>query len=554
MRLVRTALSKRWRVTADALSVPDLRRLNVAYLGSQLAGWAYLVAIGVYAFDHGGASQVALMTVIRFVPAVVAAPFAGSLADRYPRRHVLVAVDMVRGSALAVAGVLVMSGAPPTAVYVAVAFSALAGTAFEPAKAALLPTLAHTAEQLTAANALGATIESTGLTLGPALGGLLLTVGSVQLVFFTLTGASVLSAVLVSRIAGEPVQDSPAAETESVLRRSLAGFSTIARDRTLRTVVSVFGVQMLAFGLLNVFLVAIGLQELHIGAGGVGWLNAAAGVGGILGGVLTVSLAGRRLAKPLALGMCLLGLGYLLAALIASEPAALIAMLLMNLGGLYVDIATFTLLQRAVDETVLARAFSVIGTIIVGSLLVGGGLAPALISLLGLRLALGVTGGAILIAIAVALPALVRIDAAARAPLDGLSLLRELELFKHLPVPLLEQLAADLVEQSAADGEVLVTQGEPGDAYYVIATGAAVVSVDGKQITHLGPGDGFGEIALLLQTPRSATVTAAGDTQLVLLMRDLFLTAIAGNEETRRAGQAIAQGLLSRARPVAMPI
>jgi MFS family permease len=492
------------------------------------------------------------MTVLRLAPAMLAAPFAGSVADRFPRRHVLIAVDLGRAGALTIAAILVMSGAPPLTVYLAIAVSALAGTGFEPAKAALLPTLARTPEQLTAANALSATIESAALTVGPALGGLLLAIASVQVVLFTLVAASLVSSLLIRRIQPEREREPRGAESGGVLRRSLAGFETIGRDHVLRTVVGLFALQMLAFGVLNVFIVAIAFDELHIGASGVGWLSAAAGVGGILGGLLTVNLAGRRLAGPFGLGMLLLGGAYLLIGAFANEPIALLGLVLMNVGGCYVDISTFTLLQRAVEEAVLARAFSVIGTIIVGALLVGGAIAPALISGVGLSGALAVTGGLVLAGIAAALPALRRIDAAAPSPLDELALLHGLALFDTLPVPVLERLASDLGEQRAGDGQSIITQGEPGEDYYIIREGRVEVLVDGRSVTTLGPGEAFGEIALLLDVPRTATALARGEVRLLRLSRDAFLTAVTGHDETHRAGDALAYGLLARAQPVTM--
>jgi MFS family permease len=553
-RRIVEAVAGRWRAAGSALGEHDLRCLNLAFLGSQLANWAYAVAIAVYAFAHGGAAQVGLMTVIRLAPAAIAAPFSGALADRFPRRHVMIGVDLLRACAQTAAAILVIAGVAPIAVYLVISVSSLANVAFEPAKAALLPSLARTPEQLTAANALGATIESTGLTIGPALGGLLLASTSVQVVLFFFAGASLVSAALVWRIRGESVPEAGDGPETGALKRSLAGFTTILGDRTLRFVVGIFAVQMLAFGLLNVFLVTIALSELHSGATGTGWLNTAAGVGGIAGGILTISLAGRHLARPLAVGMGLLGGGYLLVAAVSGEPVALVGMLLMNLGGCYVDVATFTLLQRAVDGAILARAFSVIATIIVGALLIGGALAPLLVSALGIRGALGVSGGVVLAVIAAGFPRLRAIDASASRPLAGLALLERIPLLQTLPTPALERLAAMLQEHEASDGQTIVVQGESGDTYCILVEGQADVTVDGRHVTTLGPGEGFGEIALLLDTPRTATVRAQGAVRYVTLDRETFLATVTGHEETNRSGQALAQGLLTRARPASFAL
>jgi hypothetical protein len=221
----------------------------------------------------------------------------------------------------------------------------------------------------------------------------------------------------------------------------------------------------------------------------------------------------------------------------------------MNLGACYVDVATFTLLQRAVSEELLARAFSVVGTIIVASLLLGGVLAPALISALGLRGALAVTAGGVLACIVVAYPLLRRIDLTGHVPVERIELLARLPLFRVLPAPVLERLATSLRERRVAAGEVVLSQGAAADAYYVIDDGHAEVLVDGAPIARLGPGDAFGEIALLLDRPRTATVRAVEHLRLQTLDRETFLQVVAGHDASRRAGDELSRALLVRASP-----
>jgi predicted MFS family arabinose efflux permease len=539
----------RFDAARDALSEPNLRRLNLAYAVTQLGSWAAFIAVSVFAFAHGGAREVGVMTAVRLAPTVIAAPFAGLLADRYARRRVIVGIELTRALAQTLAALLVLEHSAPVGVYLAVALASLADTGVDPARAALLPSLARTPQQLTAANALEATVDGAALTLGPAIGALLLSFSSVQVVLFASTGAALAAVLLVARIDGEALGHAVVSGFRQSVRQSLAGFGTIARDRTLRVVVGLFAAQMLAFGLLLVFVVAIPLEELHTSASGVGWLNAAAGVGAICGGLLTVTLTGAGLTRPLAIGMCLISLGYALVAAFAVEPIAFAALLTMNLGACYVDVATFTLLQRAVPQDVLARAFSVVQTIIVTALLAGGLIAPALISALGLRGALAVTAAAVLACIGFAYPALRRIDASAGAPLEPLGVLRKLALFRTLPAPVLERLAAGLLEREAARGEEVVTQGRPADGYYVVRAGSAEVLVDGARVATLGPGDGFGEVALLLDSPRTATVRALEHIQLGYLDRELFLATVSGHDESREAGSALAQAALARSSP-----
>jgi len=544
----RSLVADRVQAARTVFGEPNLRRLNVAYAMVQLGGWAGFVAISVYAYRHGGASEVGLMTVVRLAPTALASPFAGTLADRFPRRLVIATIEIMRAAAQLAAAALIIEHSAPAPVYIAVAIGALAETGLDPARAALLPTLATSPQQLTAANALEATVDGGALTLGPALGGLLLAISTIQVILVVDAAAAASAALLALGIA-ERGFERHAGRLRAIARESLAGFGVILGDRTLRTVVGVFAVQMLAFGLLLVFGVAVPLQELHKGASAIGWLNAAEGAGAIAGGIATMTLKGGRLTPPLALGMGLIAAGFATLAAIALLPLALLALLLMNLGACYVDVATFTLLQRAVPENVLARAFSVIGTVTIAALLCGGVLAPALISALGLRGALWVSAAGVAVSIAVAYRPLRAIDAAAPANTERIALLGDLPIFRVLPVPVLERLAASASEREAAPGEEIIAQGEAGDAYYVIADGHARVWVDGVHVADLDRGEAFGEIALLMDRPRTATVRAIDELRLLIVVRDTFLDVTSGSEESRGAGGAISWALLTRASP-----
>lgn len=539
---LRSLVRDRVDAARTVLAEPNLRRLNLAYALVQLGAWAGFVAISLYAFRHGGAREVGVMTAVRLGPTVLVSPFAGILADRYPRHLVIAGLEVVRAGGQLLAAALIIEHASPGAVFVAVAASALAQTGLDPARAALLPVLARTPAQLTAANALEASVDGAALTLGPAIGGVLLGVTSVQVVLAVDGTAAAVAAALAFTIV-EPTGLHQGVALGTVARQSLAGFRTIVGDRRLRLVVGVFAAQMLAFGLLLVFIVSVPLQELHRGASAVGWLNAAAGVGAIVGGLLTMTLKGSRLAPPLLTGMSLIALAYAALASLALLPVALLALALMNLGACYVDVATFTLLQRAVPEAMLARAFSVIGTITVASLLVGGVLAPVLISALGLRGALAVTAAGVAGCAAAGYSGLRAIDTSAPAEVDRIDLFAGLPLFRMLPVSVLERLASSARERRVPPGEEIITQGQPGDGYYVISDGEAEVLVDGVTVARLGRGDAFGEIALLTDRPRQATVRAVQRLRLEVLDRDVFIEVVGGNEESRRAGDALLRAL-----------
>src|SRR4029453_10467273 len=171
------------RAFRDVFANPALRRIELAWAASILGTWAYGIAVVVFAYDHGGATAVGIVGLVRWLAAAAVSPFAALLGDRYDRRWVMVASDLARVVLIAAAAVAVYIDASPVVVYVIAALVGMAATAFRPAEAALVPTLARTPEELTAANVAASTIESVGIFAGPALGGLLLAATGPGVVF-----------------------------------------------------------------------------------------------------------------------------------------------------------------------------------------------------------------------------------------------------------------------------------------------------------------------------------------------------------------------------------
>ncbi len=280
---------------------PGLRRLELAWAGSTLGGWTYFVAIAVFAFRAGGASAVGLATLIRFVPAAVAAPFTSLLGDRLSRRNVMLGADLSRVVLLSAMAAASFGGAPAGVVYALAACSAVVATAFGPAQAALLPSLARTPDELTAANVVSSTIESVGIFAGPAIGGLILAVADPGAAFVVTAATFLWSALLVARLPAEGPAEAPA--RRGLGHELFAGFRTIAVDRRVRVFVGLFATQTLVDGALGVMVVVLAFDRFGLGASGVGLLNAVVGIGGVAGAVLAAGLVGRRrLAGDFGLG------------------------------------------------------------------------------------------------------------------------------------------------------------------------------------------------------------------------------------------------------------
>lgn len=547
VRAARASFVRSWAALADSFRNPDLRRIQLAWVGSVIGNWSYSVALAVYAYREGGPAAVGLVAVIRLLPSALAAPFVALLADRLPRARVMVAADLGRAPLMGLAALTILLDGPAAVVYAAVGLASVIGTAFRPAQAALLPSLARTPHELSAANVASSTFESIGSFVGPALGGLLLVVSSVEAVFGLNALTFLWSALMVARIqdgsgsepAGEP------ASRVSLAQEVGAGFRVLAVERDLRLIVGLYAAQTLVAGAFGVLVVVTALELLGMGDAGVGLLNSAVGVGGLLGALVALMLAARgRLALDFGLGVALYGAPLALVALWREPAAALLLLGISGIGNTLTDISALTLMQRTVADDVLARVFGVLESILLASIGLGAVAAPVLIELLGVRGALLVTGAF--------LPAVVLIGSArlnavdARAPRrEWIALLAAHPIFAPLSQLTLEQLAGRLEERVAEAGEQVILAGGIGDSFYLIESGEAEAEVVDGRVVALGPGEGFGEIALLRDVPRTATVTARGPMRLLVLERHDFLAAVLGNVGSARAADALVAGRLA---------
>ncbi len=527
MQEMKARISDSTRAFGQVFANPDLRRLQLAWAGSLVGNWSYFIALAIYAYDEGGAAAVGVVSVIRMIPAAIASPFLAGLADRFSRKLVMVATDLVRAALMVAAALTIWQGWSAYVVYAIVGLSTMAGTAFRPAQAALLPHLARNPAELTAANVASSTLESVGAFVGPALGGVLLAVTSVETVFAVNALSFVWSALLVLAIRGgsKPAPEEAAMHEHGDPGGVLAGFRELVRNRDLLVLSGLYTAQTLVAGALMVLVVVSALELLDVQPSGVGYLNGALGVGGLLGGFVALVLATReKLAADFGIGLALFGLPLILIGATSSVPVALVALALAGLGNSIVDINALTIMQRAVPNDVLARALGLLEGLLIGALGVGGLLAPVLIHFAGIRWALILTGLLLPVLALGAASSLRSIDRRTAAPAH-LGLLRTIDLLSALPGATLESLARSLSEITLQAGTVIVREGETGDRYYVVSSGE--VEVAGRT---LGPGTGFGEIALLRDVPRTATVTAATDVTLLALERDEFVAAVTGHE------------------------
>jgi MFS family permease len=521
----------------------DVRRLELAWGAAIAAEWAHFVAFGVFAYEAGGASAVGLAGLVRLAPAAVIAPFAASLGDRFPRERFLLALTIVASVALGGSAAAFFADIE----FLVFAFAALLGlavTLIRPALQALLPSLVRTPEELIASNAATSTIESLGTLIGPVLAGVLVALADAGTVFAVGAGALLLGAMLLTRVKVEGRVDLAVAGDEGARRQLVAGFRTLRRAPRARLVVALIVSQTFVRGCLNVLIVVAAYRLLDAGAEAVGYLTAAIGVGGLVGAVGAMTLGGQRLAVTFGIALVFWGLPIVLIGPWSDLGPAILLLAVVGAANSVEDVAGFTLLQRLVPDEVLTRVLGVLWSLAMGGVALGSIVAPVLVDAIGTRAAFAAVGAILPLLALTVYRQLVAIDRTA-APAPELDLIQRVPMFAPLSVAAKERIAAKLVPVSAGAGEVVIRAGETGDRFYLVGGGELEISADGL-LRSAGEADYFGEIALLRDVPRTATVKALVDTQLYALEREDFLAVVTGHEAARAAGEATAEERLGR--------
>jgi MFS family permease len=540
------------RVAASAgafgavLRNPALRRVELAFLGFNLTEWGIWVAILVFAYGNGGAGEVALVAVLQLAPAALVAPLAASFGDRYPRERVLLAAYLLQAAITAAIATSLLAHAPVALVYGLAAVANSTITLTRPVQAAILPSLSRTPAELTAANVAAGSIETTAILIGPAVAGVVLQALGPGPVFAGAATLSLAGAILITGLPRTAAPDQAAAGgLRSALREALAGFTMLAREEKPRSVVVLLGSASVLSGAIDVLLVVLALDQLEMGQSGVGFLNAAIGAGGVAGALITVLLIGRaRLAGPFGAGLLLWGGALAAIGLLPLPLVALILLAVAGMGRVVMDVAGRTLLQRVSPDVLLSRVFGVLEGIDNGSLAIGSLVAPALLAVLGTRGAFIAAGVALITFTALSWRRLLRTDAAGTVRPRELAALLRVPFFAPLSGPALERLAAALIPVSARAGASIITQGGAGDRFYIISSGTVQVTVDEVPKRALGPGESFGEIALLRDVPRTASVSAVTPVELLALDRHHFVETVTGQPVAAEAAEVVIHGHL----------
>ena len=512
----------------EVLGVADCRRIEAGWfasLGGELAG---SIALLVYAYNAGGAGLVALYGVVRTLPAILITPAVVSATDRYPPARVLRITLAIRTLLLGAAALGAFMSAPALLVIGAGAMGSWLAGAYRPIQASVLPWLARTPGQLTAANVVAALGENAATLLGPAAAGATLALFGVPAAIGLAAALVAIGSVMVLRLAvpSRDHREGGAAE-QAPMRAMAAGAADLARLAPPAGVTVLVFAQTFVRGALTVLLVVLALDVLLLGEAAVGWLTAAMGIGGLIGGAVAgAMLTVTRLARGFVAGLLLWGIPLALLAAAPSPLAAYLALGVVGVGNAVEDVSLFTLMPRAFRPRFVGRALGALELTVFVGIGLGSIAAPLLVDTLGVRGALGGLGGGLTALAALYAFRFIRLDADLPVPGPEADLLRRNPIFAPLPLATVELLATQLTPHRFDAGDVVMTEGDIGDRFHLIAEGTAAVAVGGEARAPLGVGAGFGEISLLRDIPRTATITALVPLRTLSLPRDEFLAAI----------------------------
>ncbi len=520
-----------------------LTRLLLAYLLLIAAEFGEWLALIIYAYARGGASAAGFVAIVQLAPSMLLAPMITARLSRIGASRLLTLAYALTAVALGCCGAAILVEASVVLVYAAAIVFSLAVSVVRSMHPVLLPLVVRHPDELTASNVATSWCEGIGTLTGPALVGVLVTVegpGLACSVFAAGLCATPLLANVRLLRAGAGDDD----EERGALSELRMAARVIASRPNTRALIAFPVSAAVTEGAIDLLVVVLAVHVLAVGAGAAGYLSAAFGAGGLLGGVAALVLVGRRLAVPLVVAALL---GALALGALAAASTALAAVLLLALVGssrAVQAVAAQTLLQRSTPLEVMVCAFSLVEAMRDAGLALGALLVPLLIGIGGTSFTF--VGLACLAPLVVLVTArrIRRIDSEASIPVVEIGVLRQLDIFSALPAASIETLAREAHYERFEAGAAIVSEGEVGDSYLAITHGEVLVTREEQEIRHLGIGDGFGEIALLHAVTRTATVRATDETTVLSVGREPFLTAMRAHAPTHATAQRIAAEML----------
>jgi MFS family permease len=519
---------------SDVFRNPDLGKLQLAWTATSFSMWAFAITLGVYAFDVGGAAAVGIAGLVRLLPGALASPFGGLMGDRYSRKLVLVLSSAGVALVVVASALAVSLDAPAAVVFALAGLSTVIWTPYIPAEGALVPRLSRTPQECSAANVTHSVMDSAGFLAGAVVSGVLLTATSISFVFAVAAAAAAAAALTLMTMSKDERPTYSGPDAAGMVGETTAGFRTLLGDPPLRLLGASVALLVFLEGAADVLIVIIALELLGLADSAVGYLNAAWGVGALVAGAVLAVLINRgKLVAGLVIGSLLTGAALALPGLWPVVVVVYVAWFGIGIGYTLVEVASNTLLQRLGDDESLARARGALETARLSAMALGSICVALLVELVGVQAAV--------IAFAALLPAFALLrwrrlrsfEMLAPVEESHFALLRSDRIFAPLSLATLERITHDLVAVDVKPGQEVIVQGEVGDRFYLIESGRVEVLEHGVHRRFQEAGESFGEIALLRDTPRTATVVAAEPTRLLALDSEHFILAVTGHARTQ---------------------
>ncbi len=523
---------------------PQLRRVQAAFVAHNCGEYASWIAMLVYAYAQGGVTESGIVATVMLVPAAVFAPVAASFGNRITLGTRLTAGYVAQALTNGAVALALVAAAPKLVVYALLVAMALAFTMIRPTQSAFTPSLARTPDELTATNVASGWIESASIFAGPLVTGFVLAVGSEAAAFALVGAGATIGALLVAplRHLGVTAHEDDGASDDSFR----ASVSFVRRDAQARLLLLLLGAECIAIGALGVLAAELAQGALGRGEAWTGYLTAAFGAGGVLAVGVTARMVGlRRLATPLIVSLAIWSVAFLGLAAVPGAVAALGLLVVAGGSRATFDVAARTLLQRVARADLLARVFGLLEGVQMAAYALGSLLAPILVWVGGLPLAFGFMAALLPLFALAAGRTLLDIDRHATVPVVEVALLRSMPLFAPLPPPTLESLARALEPISLPSGVEVIHEGEDGDCYYVIADGEVEIVRGGTVVATRRRAEGFGEIALMYDVPRTATARTRTAAELYALESDVFLPTVTGHASSQRVAHELADARLA---------
>jgi CRP-like cAMP-binding protein/predicted MFS family arabinose efflux permease len=511
----------------------DFRLLVGSFLIDQIGSWSYSVVIVVVIYERTHSTfYVAAYSACRWITGLLLSAHAGVLADRYERTKVMFVSALTSAVVMAGLAVAVGTHSPIWVLLVLTVVTAVTGAPYRPAAGALTPEVVDEKE-LAAANAIYSTLESLTVVLGPAFGGLLLLTGEPVIGVIINTASFLVAAALILRLRVRSTGD--AERGGRLLTQWLEGLRALFIARIAFVLVVFCALDSAIYGASTVIYAPLSIQ-LGTGPSGYSYLLA----GAALGGVIAASLANRlsasaRLAPVIMASITLQAVPFALTTLTHVPAVAFVLQVVSGVGMIVVDVLAITALQRDLARGVLSRVLGVFDAAILAATAAASFAMAALFSARGLTtslIAIGIFFPAVAL---LGLPTLLRSDRRtaqrARQLAPIVDLLSKLDLFTGASRSVLEGLAADAERREVPARSIIIREGDPADALWILVDGSLTVRAKGdrqqaKQLPTVAAPGYVGELGLIRQVPRTATVRTREDSTLLRIDGERFLSAV----------------------------